>query len=68
MDFEKYSCTNWLTFGQYLFYESIHAISELGVQDVTLPYTVVKVGGGIGQDLATEVTHLGLISFQFFPV
>ena len=23
-------------------------------------YTVVKVGGGIGQDPATEVTHVGL--------
>ena len=28
-------------------------------------YTVENVGGGIGQDPAAEVTHLG---FQFFPV
>ena len=29
-------------------------------------YTVVKVGGGIGQDPATEVTHLWLKSTSSF--
>ena len=31
-------------------------------------YTVVKVGGGIGQDPATEVTHLRLNQPPVFPV
>ena len=30
--------------------------------------TVKNVGGGIGQDPATEVTHVGLNQPQFFPV
>jgi len=39
---------------------TIHALFELWVHKGCNLYTVENVGGGIGQDPATEVTHLGL--------
>ena len=37
-----------------------HALLELGIHKGCNLYTVVKVGGGMGQDPATEVTYLRL--------
>ena len=53
----KYSCT-WVNFWAVFMYfcANIHALLKVWIQKGC----VKNVGGGIGQDFATEVTHLGL--------
>ena len=41
------------------FCTTIHTLLELEYTKAAI-YTVENVGGGIGQDSVTEVTHLGL--------
>ena len=43
----------WINYGNIHIYISIHALL------VNFGLTVVKVGDGVDQGLATEVTHLG---------
>ena len=60
----KYSCIIGEPLGgvydNSYFGATIHALIELWVHKAVVTYTVENVGGGIGQDPATEATYLGL--------